>query len=179
MLRRNDVPFVFVGGVAIEQRFPSATEDLDVMVLPDGYARAVGRVDRDPSVVSMSRGPAEMPGGHVLIRGNLVRFDLLDPAAYSGTRTGEAFYRYVVRYHSDRTELGRVARPEVVWYMRLVIEPWELYVSKILRDLRAGAPWSIAGKVERIAEHFGVRSVVRARLGHLREDARLVGLLSD
>lgn len=176
ILRRNGVGFVFVGGVAIEQRFPSATQDFDVMVLPTGYERAVRLVDRDPAVVSFSRGPAEMPGGHVLVAGTVVRFDLLDPAAYSGNRSGEEFYRFVVRYHSDASELGRVARPEVVWYMRLVIEDWEVYVSKILRDLRAGAPWSIVPKVERIAHRFGVRPKVRTRIEQLREDARVVGL---
>jgi hypothetical protein len=175
ILRRNGVDFVFVGGVAIGQRFPSATQDFDVMVLPKGYARAVDLIDRDPAVVSMSRAPAEMPGGHVLVRGTLVRFDLLDPAAYSGVRTGEEFYDFVARYRSDLTELGRVARPEVIWYMRLVIEQWEVYVSKILRDLRAGAPWSIVAKVDRIAHRFGVQPMVRDRVAHLGEDARVVG----
>jgi hypothetical protein len=176
ILRRNGVEFVFVGGVAIGQRFPSATQDFDVMVLPNGYARAVELIDRDPSVVAMSRGPAEMPGGHVLVRGTLVRFDLLDPAAYSGVRSGEDFYGFVLRYRSDLMELGRVARPEVIWYMRLVIDQWEVYVSKILRDLRAGAPWSIVAKVDRIAHRFGVQQRIRDRLVHLREDARVVGL---
>jgi hypothetical protein len=176
ILRRNGVEFVFVGGVAIEQRFPSATRDFDVMVVPKGYARAVELIDRDPAVVSMSRGPAEMPGGHVLVRGTLVRFDLLDPAAYSGVRPGGEFYDFVARYRSDVTRLGRVARPEVVWYMRLVIDDWELYVSKILRDLRAGAPWTIATKVDHVARRFGVQPIVRARMEQLREDARVVGL---
>ena len=175
ILRRNAIDFVFVGGVAIAQRFPSATQDFDVMVLPKGYARAVERIDRDPAVVSMSRGPAEMPGGHVLVRGTLVRFDLLDPAAYSGVRRGEEFYGFVARYRSDLTDLGRIARPEVVWYMRLVIDQWVVYVSKILRDLRAGAPWSIATKVDRIAHRFGVQRMIRERMEHLKEDARVVG----
>ncbi|MCI4366552.1 MAG: hypothetical protein L3K08_02240 [Thermoplasmata archaeon] len=179
ILRRNGIGFVFVGGVAIGQRFPSVTKDSDVMVVPKEYARAVEAIDRDPAVVAMSPGPAEMPGGHVLVRGALVRFALLDPAAYSGDRHGEDFYDFVHRYRSDVSSVGRVARPEVVWYMRLVIDQWEVYVSKILRDLRAGAPWSISTKVDHIAKRFGVRPLVRSRLKHLWEDARIVGLLPD
>jgi hypothetical protein len=48
LLRRNGVEFVFVGGGAIGQSYPSATRDVDVMIVPDDYARAVQAVDRDP-----------------------------------------------------------------------------------------------------------------------------------
>ncbi len=133
-------------------------------------------MDRDPSVVTMPRGPGENPGGHVPVRGAVYRFDRLDPAAYSGNRTEEEFRRYVARSHSDRADLGRVARPEVVGYLRLAIDPWEIYVSKIRRDLRVGAPGSMTEKVDRIALRFGVRKKMRSRLEELREDARVVGL---
>jgi hypothetical protein len=177
ILRRNRIDYIFVGGVAIHVHYPSETIDFDVMVLPSDFRAAVERVDRDPAVASMRRGPGSMPGGHVIVKGELVRFDLLDPAAYSGNRTGSEFYAYVRRYASERSSIGRVARPAAVWYMRVVIDRFELYFPKILRDLRAGVPPSTMDEVRRIATRFGVRSVVAPRLDRLAELARIARLL--
>ncbi len=176
ILRRNHLDFVFVGGTAIRRHYPSQTFDVDVMVLPGDYRRAVEAIDRDPSVASMDRGPASIPGGHVIVRGQLVRFDLLDPAAYAGVRSASEFYRYVRRYGSEPSPAGRVARPAVVWYMRLVIDPYELYFPKILRDLRAGVPWSTVDAARRIARRFGVRARVGPRIRLLAEVAEIARL---
>jgi len=173
ILRRNGVDYIFVGGTAILRRFPSETLDFDVMVLPRDFARAVRAVDNDPSVGSMTRVPATMPGGHVIVRGSLVRFVLLDPASYAGTRDPRDFYRYVRRYASEPSPIGRVATPAVVWYMRLVIDPYELYLPKILRDLRAGVPWSTTYGARRIARRFGVADVVAQRLEALESVAQI------
>ena len=173
VLRRNRIEYIFVGGVAIRVHYPSATVDFDVMVLPRDFAAAVDRVDQDPAVVSMDRAPASMPGGHVIVGGTLVRFDLLDPRAYSGTRSGSAFYAYVRRYASESFPIGRVAFPSVVWYMRLVIDRHEFYYPKILRDLRAGVPWPTVREVRRIATRFGVEALVAPRLDRLEELARI------
>jgi len=176
ILRRNHIDYIFVGGTAILHRYPSHTFDFDVMVLPRDFARGVEAVDKDPSVASMARAPASMPGGHVIVRGSLVRFDLLDPAAYAGTRTGEHFYRYVRRYASEPSPIGRVATPAVVWYMRLVIDRHELYFPKLIRDLRAGVPWSTTDEVRRIAKRFGVADIVGERIHALAELAAILKL---
>lgn len=173
ILRRNRIDYTFVGGTAILSHFPSVTLDFDVMVLPRDFSRAVESIDKDPAVAAMDRSPVSMPGGHVIVRGNLVRFELLDPAAYAGARTGEEFYGYVRRYASEATPIGRVARPAVVWYMRLVIDRYELYIPKILRDLRAGVPWSTITVVRRMAKHFGVGDLVGERTRTLEEVARI------
>jgi hypothetical protein len=176
ILRRNGIDYIFVGGVAIQTRFPSETFDFDVMVLPKDFAGAVERIDHDPAIASMDRSPASMPGGHVIVKGTLVRFDLLDPAAYSGAKTGDQFYSYVRRYASESSDLGRVATPSVVWYMRLVIDRFELYVPKILRDLRAGVPWSTIEGVRTLGARFGVSDRIMPRLDHLEETARIARL---
>lgn len=177
ILRRNGVDYVFVGGVAIGAHFPSETFDFDVMVIPRDFKASVARVDRDPAIVSMGRDPGSMPGGHVIVKGELVRFDLLDPGAYSGARSASDFYTYVRRHGSEPSPLGRIARPAVVWYMRLVIDGHELYYSKILRDLRAGVPPSTVGAVRRLAIHFGVGALVAPRVDRLVELARIARLL--
>lgn len=70
-----------------------------------------------------------------------------------------------------------MALPKVVWYMRLVIDRWELYVPKMLRDLRAGVPWSTAEEVQRLADRFERGDLLRERIAQLRADARVVGLV--
>jgi hypothetical protein len=176
ILRRNDIDYIFVGGVAIRTQYPSETLDFDVMVVPRDFRTAVKRIDKDPAVVAMDRAPVSMPGGHVIVKGALVRFDLLDPGAYSGTRPGSEFYLYVRRYASGMAPFGRVARPPVVWYMRLVIDQYELYFLKILRDLRAGVPWTTVDKVGRISARFGVAEMTSHRIEQLSEVARIAGL---
>jgi hypothetical protein len=176
ILRRNNIDYIFVGGAAIRTQFPSETFDFDVMVLPKDFNGAVDRIDHDPAVVSMDRTPASMPGGHVVVMGALVRFDLLDPAAYSGKKTGAQFYSYVGRYGSQKSDFGRVAIPPVVWYMRLVINPYELYIPKMHRDLRAGVPWSTIEGVRALGVRFGVSDRIDKRIGRLEETARLAGL---
>jgi hypothetical protein len=176
ILRRNGIDYIFVGGVAIRLHYPSNTLDFDVMILPRDFRAAVDRVDKDPAIASMDRAPATMPGGLVIVQGTLVRFELLDPGAYSGRRSGAEFYSYVRRYASETSPLGRVAHPSVVWYMRLVIERHELYFPKILRDLRAGVPLSTLSEVRRIASRFGVAELLAPRLGQLKEIARVAHL---
>ena len=176
ILRRNHIDFIFVGAKAIFRRYPSQTFDFDVMVLARDFARGVAAVDKDPSVASMSRSPVTMPGGHVIIRGPSVRFVLLDPAAYAGACTGEDFYAYVRRYASDSSPIGRIAKPAVVWYMRLVIDRHELYVPKMVRELRAGVPWSTVDEVRRIAKRFGVDDLIACRIRTLSEVAEIVKL---
>ncbi|MEK6987385.1 MAG: hypothetical protein AABX97_04710, partial [Candidatus Thermoplasmatota archaeon] len=58
--------------------------------------------------------------------------------------------------------------PEVVWYMRLAIGDWEVYVQKILRDVRTGVPPSLLDKVLDIARHFDVLEVLRPRVEQAR-----------
>jgi hypothetical protein len=177
ILQRNRVDYIFVGGVAIRNRYRSDTVDFDVMVLPRDFAGAIERIDHDPSVASMTRGPGSMPGGHVIVRGELVRFDILDPAAYAGNRTGSEFYSYVRRYASEPSALGRVAFPSVVWYMRLVIDRYELYFTKMRRDLNAGVPISTLREARRIATRFGVGPLMARRVAQFEEWARVAGVL--
>lgn len=177
ILHRHQVEFIIVGGAAIEAEIPSVSRDIDALVLSRDYARAARELGTDPKVVSISNEPGSLASGHFLSSGTLVRYELLDPTAYSGTRSGEMFFEFVRRYHGRTTKMGTVARPWVVWYMRLVIEDWRTYVEKILRDLRAGAPWGWIGKVRVVALKLGTADRIAPRIDELREVVRLAGLL--
>ena len=56
-----------------------------------------------------------MSGGHFLVGATVVRFDILDPAAFSGTHAGDEFFDYVNRHGSRDFPEGRVATVPVVW----------------------------------------------------------------
>ena len=179
ILRRNEIQFVIVGGAAVRHFVPSESQDVDALLLAKEYRRAVRAFDKDPAVVSFSDEAGEMATGHFHSRFRLVRFDLLNPGAFSGSRSGDEFFLYVARHGSVPTPDGRVARVPIVWYMRLVIEgeAWQAQVSKILRDLRAGAPWLQIGAVRRIAHRFDTAERISQRLPIVADAALRLGLL--
>ena len=179
ILERHRLRFIVVGGAAVFRAYPSESRDVGALLLTREYARGIESLDRDPSVVAMTREPGETAGGHFLVGTTVVRFDILDPAAFSGTRAGDEFFDYVYRYGSRDAPEGRVATVPVVWYMRLVIEgeAWQVQVQKILRDLRAGAPWSRMADVRRIARRFGRETRVGERIVRVREEGRRAGVL--
>lgn len=179
VLTRNKIRFVVVGGAAVFEVYPSETRDVDVLLLAREYSRTVEALDHDPSIVAMTRESGEMAGGHFLVGPEVVRFDLLNPKAFSGSHAGDDFFDYVLRHGSRTTPDGRVATVPVVWYMRLVIEgeSWLVQVQKILRDLRAGAPWSLMVAVRHVASRFGEEARLRERIGRVREEAERAGLL--
>ncbi|HEV2519384.1 MAG TPA: hypothetical protein VGX00_02020 [Thermoplasmata archaeon] len=178
ILNKHGIHYVIVGGAAVAEVYPSESRDVDVLLMTREYARGVDALDHDPSIVSMSRDDSEMAGGHFVVGHEVVRFDVLDPSAFSGRRPGDTFFDYVARFGSRGTADGRVAKVGVVWYTRLVIESdaWLVQVQKILRDLRAGAPWALTKDVHRIARRFGVQTRIMDRLEFLQQEAERAGL---
>ena len=180
ILERHQIRHILVGGAAVMVAFPSESRDVDVLLLARTYEKGVDALDHDPSVVSITRESGQMAGGHFMVGPTLVRFDLLDPGAFSGRRSGDEFFDYVARYGSRAGPEGRVATVPVVWYMRLVIEgdAWLVQVQKILRDLRAGAPWSLMTRVRVLARRFGEDAKISARIERVRIEAERAGLLA-
>ncbi len=178
VLRRHRAHFVVVGGAAVFQEYPSESRDVDALLMTKEYARVVEEVDHDPAVVSMTREAGQMAGGHFVVDQSLVRFDLLDPQPFAGRRPADDFFDYVARFGSRERNGLRFARTATVWYMRLVLpgEAWRVQVPKVLRDVRAGAPWSLLTTVGRIGRRFGVHDRLLPRLRVLREQAQRVGL---
>ncbi|HEV2165823.1 MAG TPA: hypothetical protein VGS23_02415 [Thermoplasmata archaeon] len=179
ILKRQGIRFVIVGGAAVAQVYPSETRDVDVLLLAHEYRKGVDVLDHDPSIASMTREDNEMSGGHFVVGHALIRFDILNPEAFSGSRSGDEFFEYVLRSGSRKTAEGPVAKVAVVWYMRLVLEgdAWLVQVQKIMRDLRAGAPWSLQKEVRRIAKRFGMLARLEDRLVLVKQEAERAGLL--
>lgn len=98
-----------------------------------------------------------------------VDVEFINPRLFAGKRPPDDFIDYVRRHRSERTDVATFATPEVVWYMRLAIGDWEVYVQKILRDVRAGVPPSLLDKVLDIAKHFDVVEVLAPRVEQARK----------
>jgi hypothetical protein len=90
---------------------------------------------------------------------------MLNGRPYCGRMTPDEFYDYVRDHLTSPGALGPTADPAVVWYTRLLAhDNWQLYVRKILRDIRAGAPteeW--LNRVRRIAGDTGTSPTVEER----------------
>lgn len=176
ILARHRVGFILVGGAAVERFIPSSSRDVDALVLPREYARAVRELDHDPEVVSISKEPGSLVSGHFIASGSLIRFDLLEPNAYSGDRTGEEFYQYVGHYRAVEQEGLTIAKPPVVWYMRLTIDDWRTYVPKILQDLQSGGDLRWLDEALDVANRFGRGPAVAERVAEVRAAGKVLGI---
>jgi hypothetical protein len=174
ILRRNSIRFVLVGGAAVRHFYPSESQGVDALLMAKGYDRAIELLDKDAAVVSFAREEGRMATGHFHSRFRLVRFDLLNPEAFSGSHSGDSFFDYVSRSGSLSSDGIRLATVPVVWYMRLAIEgdAWTAQIAKILRDVRAGAPWGLKRDVMRVARRFGLGSRTSERWLVVEESAR-------
>ncbi len=95
--------------------------------------------------------------------------EFLDPGYFSGKKTADEFIDYVKRYRSTKRDVGYVANPEVVFFMRLVIADWEIYVQKILRDIRVGLPISLVDDVIEIANTLGIEEKMKPRVEYTKD----------
>ncbi|MGA7860716.1 MAG: hypothetical protein WCB19_02530 [Thermoplasmata archaeon] len=166
--------YLVVGGLAVEQKVPTATEDVDLLLAVADYERVVAALVADPSV-QIDEGRL-ISGGFMDGGDGKVDFDLLNPVAFAGKRSGEEFFDFVYRSRSYESPLGRTADPQVVWYMRLMVPDWETYIQKIVRDLGNGAPWKWVDDVRRIADRFGAETTVGGRIGALKGAALVAGI---
>ena len=158
-----------VGGMAVELAgYPTGTEDVDFAVMMRGFNRVMRGLKDHPRFRDVES--LDTIGGAQFFTGDAwIDVDFLNPKLFRGNRSGTEFIRYVKRYRSKRTSLGPVARPEVTWYMRLVVRDWEIYVQKILRDVRAGVPEETLEAVLAIARALGVEDVLRPRVKKAKE----------
>lgn len=168
-LRELEVDYVLVGGMAVELAgFPTGTEDVDFAVTMREFERVMATLEGHPRFRDVESlytiGGAQFFTGH-----SWIDVGFLNPRLFRGGKSGDEFIRYVRRYRSKTISLGPVARPEVAWYMRLIISDWEIYVQKILRDVLAGVPASTLDDALVIARVLGVEETLQPRVKKTRE----------
>ncbi len=158
---------ILVGGLAIEVAGYGGTKDVGVMVPEAQFGTTDSLAGEGLLIHSMTGG--WVTNGHLtLADGTEVPFDILNPAKYVGTgHTGEEFYVWVEKHGSRRTRYGRVAKPSVVYYTRLLVSGphGEAYLERIRRDLNNDAPRSWLDGSLAIARRFGTEDRVRKQIG--------------
>lgn len=169
VLRELDVDYVLVGGMAVELAgYPTGTEDVDFAVTMREFERVMEAIEDHPRFRDVEA-QSTIGGAQFFTGDGWIIVDFLNPRLFRGNQSGDRFLRYVKRYRSEETSFGPVARPEVAWYMRLVVRDWEIYVQKILRDTRAGVPDDTLVAVLAIARILGVEDRIRPRVEKTRD----------
>ncbi|MGA8543464.1 MAG: hypothetical protein WB947_08025 [Thermoplasmata archaeon] len=167
------VPFVVVGGSAIERVASVTTKDVDVLIEASDRAAVDSALEsrRDASPLDPATG--SIRATVLSIGGANIDLEFISGGPFSGRYGPGSFGRYVREHGSVVYDGVRYASPGVVFYMRINSpDDWRLYVSAIERDLRAGVPERTLDEAARIADRFGVGPRVRERIKSLRAKLR-------
>ncbi len=167
------VPFVVVGGSAIEHKVPVGTNDVDLLIAVGSWRRldVVLEGRRDATPLNASSGTIR--GTVVTVGSARVDVEFISGEPFSGPKGADDFVEYVRAYRSTLSDGVRYADPAVVFYMRLSTDDWQAYVPSILRDLRAGVPGETLVVTVKVAAHFGVREKISERVEFVRKTIRL------
>ena len=166
-LEKAGISFIVVGGASLERTYPIGTGGIDLAIALRDYPGVLKKLRAHPRVRNVED-VGTMAGSEFRIGTRWVDVEFINPRLFAGTHPPDDFIDYVRRHRSERTDLATFASPEVVWYMRLAIPDWQVYVQKILRDVRAGVPPDLLDKVLDVAKHFGVLDMLAPRVEEAR-----------
>ncbi|MFO7990940.1 MAG: hypothetical protein R6U61_01440 [Thermoplasmata archaeon] len=168
-LKDIDVDYIVVGGSAIESRgWDIGTEDLDFVLTAKGFSDLEIKLKGSPRFKVIDR-IKTMVETEFMHENTWRTVEFIDPRYFSGKKTADEFVDYVKRYRSTKEKIGHVADPEVVFFMRLMVGDWEIYVQKILRDIRAGLPVELLDDVVEISDTLGVKEKMEPRVEYTKE----------
>ena len=168
LLKRLNVHFVVIGGQAVARAAATATHDVDVMVATDDFGKTV-RWLRAEKELAFDWENEQLARFRILSLGG-VPLDVINSAAFSGTKTGEEFFRFLAHEGATGADGIAYAIPEVVWYTRLMTKRWKSYAEKIVTNVIDGVDAGRLGKVEEIARRFGTEATIQVRLAYVREE---------
>jgi len=168
-LKDIGVDYMIVGGSTIEsQGWDVGTYDIDFVLTAKEFFEIEKKLNDSPRF-RMIDSIRSMIESEFMFENTWRTVEFLDPEYFSGEKTGDEFIEYVKRYRSTKKDIGYVSDPEVVFFMRLVVSDWEIYVQKILRDIRAGLPVTILDDVIEIANNLGIEEKVKPRVEYTKE----------
>jgi len=170
ILRRGGIRYVVVGGQAIAQRAATATRDVDVMVATADYATTVAWLKAE-SGLAFDWDDGKLCRFRLLGLGGLP-LDVINPTVFSGKRTGQEFFDFLLSEGSLTVEGIPYATPTLVWYTRLLTKRWRAYAEKIVTNVIDGVPVDHLDGVEEIARRFGTEVEIAPRVAHVREELR-------
>jgi hypothetical protein len=168
VLRRQKIQFVVVGGQAIAQKAATATRDVDVMVATHDFRNTIRRLQSEKEL-TMDWEDEQIARFRIRSAGG-VPLDVINSAAFSGTRSGEEFFRFLSTDGSTTIDGIAYATPEVVWYTRLLTKRWQAYAEKIVTNVIDGVSAGRLDKVEEVARRFGTEGPIRERIAYVRTE---------
>ncbi len=173
-LRRNGVDYIVIGGQAIAEHVQTGTEDLDVLVALRDFDEALTRLKADQEF-----GDAPEERGwiakFVISTGtpaaDRIDFDVVSTVRYVKGPSANRFFDYIQTKWTYDGALGPTAKPEAVWYMRLLVDAPNQgrYAIKIRNNIRDGAPLAWFDGVREIAKEFGTLGEVEPRIRAILE----------
>lgn len=168
-LKKLELDFVVVGGSAIEEEgYDISTSDLDFVLTPKEFHRIEERLEDSSKFRIRDRVKTIIETGF-MFENSWRTVEFLDPSYFSGEKTPEEFIDYIKRYRSKKKDIAYVAKPEIVFFMRLMVVDWEIYIQKILRDMKAGLPRDILDDVIEIGGYLGVQDRIKERVDRTKE----------
>lgn len=168
ILRRKGIRYVVIGGQAIARQAATATRDVDVMVATADYDETIARLQAEKEV-AFDWDDRQLARFRILPAGG-VPLDVINAATFSGTLSGEEFFRFLMDEGSSETDSVRYATPEVVWYTRLLTKRWKAYAEKIVTNVIDGVDAERLDAVEKIAGKFGTEALLKERIGYVRSE---------
>jgi hypothetical protein len=168
VLRRHGIRYVVVGGQAVAQKAATTTHDVDVMVATQDFRETVARlrIERD---VAFDWEDENLARFRILPAGG-VPLDVLNSSLFSGKKSGEAFFRFLLDGASSDDRGISYCAPEAVWYTRLLTKRWKAYAEKIVTNVIDGLAPSRLHQVEEIGRQFGTDHVVGPRITYVRAE---------
>jgi len=167
-LKKMGIDYIVVGGASIELHYGIGTQDVDVAISMKEFKALPGKLGKNPRFRAIES-LGTMTGAEFLLGTKWIDVEFINPLLFSGTKKPDEFIRYVKNYRSKKTAYGPTADASVVWYMRLAVPDWEIYLQKILRDARAGADPSILDDALTIAKAFGTEEKLKPRAQKARQ----------
>jgi len=161
--------YLVVRGSAIEAKgYDIGTEDIDFVITPKGFDEIDDELEKSSKFRIIDK-IKTMIETKFFFENAWRTVEFLDPGYFSGDRSPDEFIDYVKRYRSTKEKVGYIADPEVVFFMRLMVTDWEIYVQKIMRDIRAGLSVDLFEDVIRVSENLGVRGKIEPRVEKTKE----------
>lgn len=146
---------------------PAATYDVDFAVRRRDFEAARTRLDE-------LGWRTDVVGNSIAARRQGLEVEIVHPGPFGPPDDPDVFFEYLRTEGSTLTELGRAARVEIVWYMRLGFEP-ETGRQKILQDVLlklADDPEEVLRRVAALAGRMQRLATVAPHLAWIRDELR-------
>lgn len=172
-LQELGIEYILIGGSAIcFSEYPVTTKGLDFVVLKFEELSEILKKERI-KIERISHSLDRTRTSAIHSRFDEIPVDFLNPENFSENPV--AFFEYAKKYRTKKMDFGRVAKPELVWYMRIVIPEWITYIDKILRDIKFGhRPDKLFQKVLAIARRDGREDEISKKILRLKREILLL-----